>query len=82
VAVPPPVPPATYYSLGYHTHGGYADSIVASVQRALKARGYYRGPVNGDAGSGTRAAIRGFRADHGLGHSSRIDGPLLRALGL
>lgn len=79
---PAPLPPVGYYRRGYHPRWDHADSGVASVQRALKARGYYAGPVDGDAGPGTRAAIRGFRADHGLPPSSGIDGPLLRALRL
>jgi membrane-bound lytic murein transglycosylase B len=59
-----------------------SDSTVSRVQRALKSRGYYSGAVDGDAGSGTRAAIRGFREDNGLGSSTRIDGTLMSALGL
>lgn len=55
---------------------------MSLVQRALKTRGYYTGPVDGDAGSGTRGAIRGFREDNGLGSSTRIDSTLLGALGL
>jgi peptidoglycan hydrolase-like protein with peptidoglycan-binding domain len=55
---------------------------VLTVQSALKTRGYYTGSLDGVAGSGTRAAIRGFREDNGLEVSSRIDAPLLRALGL
>ena len=82
VVVRPPLPPPVGYGPGYHRHSAYADSSVASVQRALKARGYYPGPVDGDAGPGTRAAIRGFRVEHGLGASSAIDGPLLHALRL
>jgi len=82
VVRPPLPPPVGFYRRGYHPHSDYADSSVASVQRALKARGYYGGPVDGDAGPGTRAAIRGFREEHGLGHSSSIDGPLLHALRL
>jgi hypothetical protein len=82
VVRPPLPPPVGYYRRGYHPHSDYADSSVASVQRALKARGYYGGPVDGDAGPGTRAAIRGFREEHGLGHSSSIDGTLLHALRL
>jgi hypothetical protein len=79
---PPLPPPVAYYRRGYHPHPDYADSSVVSVQRALKARGYYGGPVDGDAGPGTRAAIRGFRVENGLGASSAIDGPLLHALRL
>ena len=82
VVRPPLPPPVAYYRRGYHPYADHADSTVVSVQRALKARGYYAGPVDGDAGPGTRAAIRGFRADTGLAPSSGIDGPLLHALRL
>jgi len=82
LVVPLLVPPPGYY----HHHRRYSSdsgsSTVVRVQRALKTQGYYSGPVDGDAGSGTRSAIRGFRADNGLAPSSRIDGALLRALGL
>ncbi len=81
LVIPPPRPP--YY--GHRRH--YSDvssgsSTVARVQRALRSQGYYRGSIDGDAGPGTRGAIRSFREDHGLGSSTRIDGSLLRALGL
>ncbi len=59
-----------------------SDSSVVQVQRALKNRGYYAGPTDGDAGPGTRAAVRNFRREHGLGSSTRIDGDLIRALRL
>ena len=81
VILPPPPPP--YYHRTYRRSSSYVDdSNVTAVQRALKTRGYYSGPVDGDAGSGTRAAIRGFREDNGLGSSSAIDSRLLGALGL
>ena len=37
------------------------EDFVASVQRALKARGYYAGPVNGMMTARTRAAVRRFQ---------------------
>ncbi|SLN20772.1 peptidoglycan-binding domain-containing protein [Pseudooctadecabacter jejudonensis] len=37
--------------------------FVASVQRALLARGYYRGPITGVQDARTRAAIGRFQAD-------------------
>lgn len=83
VIPPPPIPPPPPYPYRSYRRSTYvADSNVAAVQSALKQRGYYRGAVDGDAGPVTRAAIVNFRADHGLGSSSRIDEPLLRALGL
>ncbi len=67
-------------------HRRYSRTVIVSadtvpqVQRGLKRHGYYAGPIDGDAGPGTRAAIRGFRRDHGLGSSTAIDGELTRAL--
>ena len=81
IVFPPPDAPPTHHRF-HRSSRDAADSSVASVQHALKKRGYYSGPVDGDAGSGTKAAIRGFRRDHGLGYSSQIDGTLLRALRL
>ena len=40
--------------------------FVASVQRALAARGLYRGPVNGEMDRATRSAVRRFQAPQGL----------------
>lgn len=38
----------------------------ASVQRALKVRGHYRGPITGQMDGRTRAAIRAFQKPQGL----------------
>jgi hypothetical protein len=78
IELPAPEPPP--HGRHYRSPGYAGDSTVAQVQRALKARGFYAGPVDGDAGAGTRAAIRSFRREHGLGYSTRIDGALLHAL--
>jgi hypothetical protein len=78
---PPPRPPHYGHRTVYRSYVS-EDSNVAAVQRALKNRGYYSSSIDGDAGPGTRAAIRSFREDNGLGSSSRIDSALLRALGL
>lgn len=40
--------------------------FVASVQRALKARQIYRGPITGEMDSRTRAAIRKYQKREGL----------------
>ena len=76
------IPPPYYYP--HHQWDSYydADSTVVAVQRALKKRGYYDGPVDGDAGRATRVAILNFREDHGLASTTRIDRSLLHALGL
>lgn len=49
----------------------YTVDFVASLQRALKARGYFLLPLTGVLDAGTRDAIRRFQADRGL------DSPLL-----
>ena len=58
------------------------SSYEADVQRALKRRGYYYGDVDGDIGPRSRAAIREYQADHGLAITGRVDGSLLRSLGI
>lgn len=40
--------------------------FVASVQRALAARGLYRGPITGEMDAGTRAAVRRYQKPEGL----------------
>ena len=50
------------------------------VQAELARRGYYRGPINGVIGSGSRRAIREFQAAEGLPITGRIDESLIRAL--
>lgn len=54
---------------------------VASVQRALKARGYYKGPVNGMMDARTRRAIRKYQAPQGL-NSGILSLAAMRKLGL
>jgi peptidoglycan hydrolase-like protein with peptidoglycan-binding domain len=76
------IPPPPFHHHHYWSSGYDSDSTVAAVQRALKRRGYYAGPVDGDAGRETRVAILAFREDHGLASTTRIDRSLLRALGL
>jgi Putative peptidoglycan binding domain len=84
--------PYYYYYGPYPYYGAYptvyrryvaADyyALVVSVQKALARRGYYRGPIDGVIGKGTRRAILAYRADHGLRVINRIDDELLRALG-
>ncbi|WP_151720350.1 peptidoglycan-binding domain-containing protein [Gemmobacter serpentinus] len=49
--------------------------FIASVQRALKARGFYAAPVTGAMDAPTLAAVRRFQADQGL------DSPVLSLAG-
>jgi hypothetical protein len=57
-------------------------SIVLNVQRRLARNGYYRGPIDGVIGYGTRNAIRSFERAHGLRVDGQIDQRLLATMGL
>lgn len=61
--------------------GDLTPDTIATLQRALKARGYFTAPLTGVMDAPTRVAVRRYQADHGL------DTPILtltaaRALGL
>ena len=73
--------PATVYR-GQPVYGSYSDSLAVDVQRELRRRGYYRGPIDGDIGPGSRSAIRAYQYDRGLSATGRIDSSLLRSLGI
>ena len=78
---------ADLYYNGYHpqvytaqpANGG---SVVAQVQQELANAGYYRGPIDGVIGNGTRNAIRAYERANGLRVDGRIDNQLLGAMGL
>ena len=55
--------------------------LISSLQRALKARGHYRGPINGEMSQRTRRAIRAFQKPQGL-NSAILSKPAARQLGL
>jgi hypothetical protein len=55
--------------------------FIASVQRALAARGLYRGPITSQMDSPTRAAIRKYQAQQGL-DSGILSTAAARKLGL
>jgi len=84
-----PPPPVVGFAFGVAPYreddGRFGDrgaaSLEASVQRALRREGYYSGPVDGDIGPRSRAAIREYQADHRMAATGRIDSRLLRSLG-
>lgn len=55
--------------------------LLRSLQRALKARKLYSGPVNGEMTEDTRAAIRAYQAPQGL-DSATLSLGAARQLGL
>ncbi len=59
-----------------------ADDMVRRAQEALNAAGYNVGVPDGQAGTRTVSAIRGFQADRGIPISGKLDDATLTALGL
>lgn len=59
----------------------YTVDFVASVQRALKARGYYMLDLTGQMDAATRDAVRRYQAERGL-DSARLSLAAARELGL
>jgi hypothetical protein len=59
-----------------------SGDVTSAVQSALTKRGYYRGPIDGIIGAGSRRAIRAFQTDQGLPVTGLIDRKLISALQL
>ncbi|MEO8241126.1 MAG: peptidoglycan-binding domain-containing protein [bacterium] len=55
--------------------------FLATLQRALKARGYYTLPLTGEMDAATTEAVRTYQADHGL-DSPELSLAAARQLGL
>ena len=68
-----------FYATASYSYGG---SSVRNVQVKLSDQGYYRGPIDGDIGPGTRNAIASYQGDHELRVTGRINDSLLQSLGL
>jgi hypothetical protein len=58
------------------------DYDYYEVQTVLRRDGYYSGPLDGDFGPGSRAALVRYQRDHGWRDDGRIDGQLIINLGL
>lgn len=56
--------------------------LIASVQRALIARGYYRGAISGELDTRTSAAIERFQTDQDDVHTKVLTLRTARTLGL
>ena len=66
-----------------YTYGNLLpDQVIANVQNALKALGYYAGDVNGSLGVNTRNALTAYQQDYGLDPTGVVDEATVRALGL
>jgi D-gamma-glutamyl-meso-diaminopimelic acid endopeptidase CwlS len=60
---------------------GPADPYVRAAQERLAKDGYYWGPIDGLAGSGTAAAVRAWQERNGLEPTGRITPDLLLRMG-
>jgi len=58
------------------------DQVIANVQAALWALGYYAGQIDGLLGPLTRAALAEYQRDQGLYTTAAIDQPTLASLGM
>lgn len=58
------------------------SSSISDLQRALKDRGYYMGPIDGVIGPQTENAVRKFQTANGLPHQGFVTMETLRMLGL
>jgi Putative peptidoglycan binding domain len=77
--------PGAYYVWDgpiYAYNGLPPDQVVANVQAALQAQGYYQGEVDGLLGPLTRDAIADYQRDHSLYMTAAIDQPTLESLGM
>jgi len=54
--------------------------VLAAIQEELGSQGFYRGPVDGQPGEETVAAIARFQETHGLRPTGRLNTPTLVAL--
>lgn len=78
-------PPAISYDSSFSRASASASQgadLVVQVQRSLRDRGYYQGPIDGIYGSGTQRAVERFQRDRGLRVDGVIGGETLSALGL
>jgi peptidoglycan hydrolase-like protein with peptidoglycan-binding domain len=58
------------------------DQVIMNVQTELSFQGYYDGPIDGQLGEQTRAAIAEYQRDHDLEITKVADEPTVDALGL
>ena len=79
---PPPVGESAAALGANPCPGLVAGDVVGNVQRVLKYRGFYGGPIDGLSGPTTRAAIRAYDASVGLPPTGMIDARLLISMQL
>lgn len=78
------VPRVYLSSPGYYSASPryYRNHDAIRCQSALSRLGYYSGPIDGDIGPGSRAAIRRYQMRNGLAATGYLDSRLLISLGI
>jgi peptidoglycan hydrolase-like protein with peptidoglycan-binding domain len=61
---------------------GHVNRDLLQVQRRLKELGHDPGPIDGQPGPKTQAALKGFQMDYGLAATGEINAETRAALGL
>ena len=54
---------------------------IFNAQKVLRAKGYYRGPINGRYNRRTTRALTDFQFDHNLAQTGRLNPKTCRRLG-
>lgn len=71
-----------YVSAPPPAYVNYEQPTVARAQVRLARLGYYPGPIDGDFGPMTRAAIKTYQSDYGLPVTGRLDRRTVSVLGV
>jgi len=59
-----------------------AAETIRAAQEALRTRGYYRGPIDGQLSDATQRALLAFQIDNGVLATGNLDGRTAERLGL
>jgi peptidoglycan hydrolase-like protein with peptidoglycan-binding domain len=62
------IPTGSAQARTFDSHGH-----IASAQKRLRAKGYYRGPINGRLNRRTRRALTDFQFDHNMAGTGRLN---------
>lgn len=65
-----------------YRQGSWPANLIAEVQRRLLERGFDPGPIDGQQGPRTAAAIRSFQSANAMEPDGQISEALLNALGM
>jgi hypothetical protein len=82
VSGPSAVPLASGANLGRNAPAAWHQNEIKTVQEALRAKGQYRGKIDGVFGLRTRASIRAYQKVENLPITGQVDTPTAAKLGV